>query len=86
MNWPFPPAEVPLSLKIDRGPNTFVGAIEGLAYCDYLFAQQAKKDWFTRVTLFELITFDYQLKLMFVEKLHYRKPATITTIKLFYRI
>ena len=96
MDWPFPPAEVPLSLKNERGPNSFVGAIEGLAYCDYLFAQQTKRDRFIRATLFELmdgkdhsqrnpmfhstkahinralstrITFAFQLKLMFVEKL-----------------
>lgn len=96
MDWPFPPAEIPLSLKNGRGPNTFVGAIEGLAYCDYLFAQQTKRDRFIRATLFELmhgkdhsqsnpmfhstkahinralstrITFAFQLKLMFVEKL-----------------
>ena len=42
-DWSFSWAEIPLSLENDRGPNPYVGTIEGLTYCNYLFAQQSRK-------------------------------------------
>lgn len=51
-DWSFSWAEIPLSLENDRGPNPYVGTIEGLTYCNYLFAQQSRKYRFIRETLF----------------------------------
>ena len=54
-DWSFSWAEIPLSLENDRGPNPYVGTIEGLTYCNYLFAQQSRKYRFIRETLFKLM-------------------------------
>ena len=54
MDWPFDTAEIPLSLRKELRAHTSMTALEVLAMCDTMFADQCKSDQFIRRTLFAL--------------------------------
>ena len=54
MDWPFDTAEIPLSLRKEIRAHTSMTALEVLAMCDTMFADQCKSDPYIRRTLFAL--------------------------------
>ena len=54
MDWPFDTAEIPLSLRKEIRAQTSMTALEVLALCDSMFANQCKFDQYIRRTLFAL--------------------------------
>ena len=82
MDWPFDTAEIPLSLRKELRAHTSMTALEVLAMCDTMFADQCKSDQFIRRTLFALTEGnDYSCKnaVFYSTKIHIAR-ALVTRI------